>query len=365
VRTPGATVEALGARAYRLPADGVESDGTLRWEDTTIVVVHARAGDHAGVGYTYADAAAAGLVEGVLAGAVVGTDAMAPAAAAVAMDRAVRNDGRAGLAARAISAVDVALWDLKARRLGVSLADLLGRVRDAVPAYGSGGFTSLAGDALRRQLGGWAREGLPAVKMKVGRDPAEDVGRMRDAREAVGADVALFIDANGALDRPEALAMAGAAAELGVTWFEEPVSSDDLEGLRMVRERAPAGMAVAAGEYGDTPRYFRRMAAAGAVDCLQADATRCGGVTGFMAADAVCDAFGLPLSAHTAPTVHAHLGVAGRRVRHVEWFHDHVAIEQLLFEGAPTPRDGALAPDPARPGLGIALRDTETARWAA
>jgi len=281
------------------------------------------------------------------------------------MDRAVRNVGRPGVAARAISAVDVALWDLKARLLDLSLADLLGRVRDAVPAYGSGGFTSLAGGPLREQLGGWASDGFGAVKMKVGRRPDEDPGRMADAREAIGPDVALFIDANGALDPPGALALAEAAAAAGVTWFEEPVSSDDLEGLRLVRERAPAGMAVAAGEYGDAPRYFRRMAAAGAVDCMQADATRCGGVTGFMAADAVCDAFGLPLSAHTAPALHAHLGVAARRVRHVEWFHDHVLVEHRLFDGAPRPVAGALVPDPGRPGLGIALRDADARRCAA
>jgi L-alanine-DL-glutamate epimerase-like enolase superfamily enzyme len=290
---------------------------------------------------------------------------MAPPRAAAAMAAAVRNVGRPGVASCALSAVDVALWDLTARLLGLALADLLGRARDGVPGYGSGGFTSQSPEQLREQLGGWAAAGFGAVKMKVGRDPAHDPARIRAAREAIGDAVGLFIDANGACDRPGALDLAEAAAAEGVTWFEEPVSSDDLEGLRLVRDRAPAGMAVAAGEYGDTPWYFRRMAQAGAVDCLQADATRCGGVGGFMAVDALCRGFGLPLSAHTAPTLHAHLGTAAERVRHVEWFHDHVEVERRLFDGVPEPRDGVLVPDAGRPGLGVELRRADDLRCAA
>jgi L-alanine-DL-glutamate epimerase-like enolase superfamily enzyme len=329
------------------------------------VVVRVRGGGDLGLGYTYCDAAAARLVGDVLADVVRGTDVMAPPRAAAAMDAAVRNVGRPGLASCAISAVDVALWDLKARLLGLALADLLGRAREGVPGYGSGGFTSLSLEELEHQLGGWAAEGFGAVKMKVGREPDRDPVRIRAARDAIGDDVGLFIDANGACDAPGALALAETAAAAGVTWFEEPVSSDDLEGLRLVRERAPAGMAVAAGEYGSTPWYFRRMAVAGAVDCMQADATRCGGVSGFMAVDALCDAFTLPLSAHTAPTVHAHLGVAAGRVRHVEWFHDHVAVERRLFDGVPEPRSGVLTPDPDRPGLGVELRGADDLRCAA
>ncbi|HET6690446.1 MAG TPA: enolase C-terminal domain-like protein [Miltoncostaeaceae bacterium] len=362
---PDATVEAVTAEAYRVPADAPESDGTLTWDATTIVVVRARGGGATGLGYTYCAAAAARLVEDVLADVVRGTDVMAPPRAAAAMGAAVRNVGRPGLASCAISAVDVALWDLKARLLGLALADLLGRARHGVPGYGSGGFTSLSLEELERQLGGWAAEGFAAVKMKVGRDPGRDPVRIRAARAAIGDDVALFIDANGACDPPGALALAEAAGAAGVTWFEEPVSSDDLEGMRLVRERAPAGMAVAAGEYGYTPWYFRRMAAAGAVDCMQADATRCGGVSGFMAVDALCDAFTLPLSAHTAPTVHAHLGVAAGRMRHIEWFHDHVEVERRLFDGVPEPVDGVLVPDPDRPGLGVELRLADDLRCAA
>jgi L-alanine-DL-glutamate epimerase-like enolase superfamily enzyme len=357
-----ARLDAVEARAATIPTDAPESDGTLEWDRTTIVVVTAASGAERGVGWTYADAATARLVRDTIAPRLAGLDALDVEGAWVVASRAVRNLGRSGVAAMALSAVDAALWDLKARVLGVSLARLLGRARDAVPAYGSGGFTSYPPARLAEQLGGWADAGFRSVKMKIGRDPAADVPRVRAAREAVGPAVALFVDANGAYDRKQALAQAGPLAELGVAWFEEPVSSDDLDGLKLVRDRAPPGMDVAAGEYGYTPWYFRRMLDAGAVDVLQADATRCGGPTGFLRVAALCDAYQVPLSAHCAPQLHAHLCCAASRARHVEWFHDHARIERMLFEGALQPEGGLLRPDPSRPGLGVEPRwaDLET-----
>jgi L-alanine-DL-glutamate epimerase-like enolase superfamily enzyme len=264
----------------------------------------------------------------------------------------------------AIAAVDVALWDLKAKVLGVPLVTLLGAVRDGVPVYGSGGFTSYSVAELKEQLGGWAGEGMKWVKMKIGRHPAEDVKRVRAAREAIGPDVGLFVDANGAYTRKQALAQAGRFAESGVAWFEEPVSSDDLRGLRLIRDRAPAGMDIAAGEYGYDLPYFRRMLQAGAVDVLQADATRCAGITGFLRVEALCEAFGLPLSAHTAPSLHAHLCCALGRAWNVEYFYDHARIEHMLFDGAATPVGGELRPDRTRPGLGFEFKHPEAARYA-
>jgi L-alanine-DL-glutamate epimerase-like enolase superfamily enzyme len=358
-------VERVGARALTIPTEEPESDGTLEWDATTIVVVEATGGGRTGLGYTYSAPAAAEVVRGTLAGIVEGRDALAVPAAWEAMVRAVRNVGRPGIASCAIAAVDAALWDLKARLLDLPLFDLLGAARDEVPVYGSGGFTSMPVGRLQEQLAGWVAEGIGAVKMKVGREPERDGERVRAAREAIGPAAGLFVDANGAYDRAGALAHAEELAAQGVSWFEEPVSSDDLEGLRLLRDRAPAGMAVAAGEYGYTPGYFRRMLAAGAVHCLQADATRCEGITGFMRVAALCEADGLPLSCHTAPALHAHLGCAAAPVRHVEWFHDHVRVERLVFDGAPLPTDGALRPDRSRPGMGLELRSADALGWAA
>jgi L-alanine-DL-glutamate epimerase-like enolase superfamily enzyme len=274
-----------------------------------------------------------------------------------AMVAAVRNVGWRGVCASAIAAADVALWDLKTRILDIPLVHLFGAMRDGVPIYGSGGFTSYSDAQLTEQLGRWAHDdGCAWVKMKIGTDPARDPHRMRVAREAIGDATALMIDANGALDRKQALATAECAAKLGVVWFEEPVSSDDLEGLRLLRDRAPAGMEIAAGEYGYENFYFRRMLNAHAVDVIQADATRCCGYTGFLAAAALADAEPIPLSAHTAPALHLPVCCAAPRLRHIEWFHDHARIESMFFEGAPKPEKGMIRPDLSRPGHGLQLK---------
>jgi L-alanine-DL-glutamate epimerase-like enolase superfamily enzyme len=300
--------------------------------------------------------AAAELIAARLIAVVQGRDALAVPAAWDAMVRAIRNQGRPGICAMAISAVDTALWDLKARLLGVPLVTLLGAVRDAAPVYGSGGFTSYSIAQLQDQLRGWVETGIPRVKMKIGTDPAADLERVRAARAAIGPQAELFVDANGAYSRKQALAFAEAFADLHVTWFEEPVYHHDFAGLRLLRDRGPAGMDIAAGEYGYDLEYFRRMIDAGAVDVLQADATRCAGITGLLGAAALCEAHFLPLSTHCAPALHAQPGCALRPFRHLEYFHDHARIEQLLFDGALAPVAGALRPDLSRPGLGLEFK---------
>jgi L-alanine-DL-glutamate epimerase-like enolase superfamily enzyme len=360
---PAATIERVEARAYRIPTDGPESDGTYDWDATTLVGCWVEGGGRRGFGYTYADAAAADVARGLLAGAIRGIDALDPPAASAAMARAVRNVGRPGVAGMALSALDAAAWDLKGKLLGLSLATLLGRVRHAIPVYGSGGFCTYGPERVAEQLGGWVAAGMAAVKMKVGRDARADAARVRAAREAIGG-AGLFVDANGAWARKQALAEAERLAGEGVAWLEEPVSSDDLAGLHLIRERAPAGMDVAAGEYGHDRLYFRRMLEAGAVDVLQADATRCGGVTGFLAAAQLAAAFQTPLSSHCAPSLHVALLCAAPTAVHAEWFHDHVRIEALLLDGAARASGGTISPDPSRPGLGLELRREDAERWA-
>jgi L-alanine-DL-glutamate epimerase-like enolase superfamily enzyme len=359
-----AKIEKLEVAAYTIPTDYPEADGTYAWKATTLVAVHARAGGRTGFGYSYADTATATLIRDLLASVAVGRDALDVPGAWVALVEAIRNLGRPGVSSMAIAAVDTALWDLKAKLLDLPLCLLLGRVRDEVPIYGSGGFTSYPIERLQEQLGGWARQGIPRVKMKIGTHPEDDVARVRAAREAIGPQTQLYVDANGAYTRTQALAQAARFAELGVVWFEEPVSSDDLEGLRFIRDRAPAGMAIAAGEYGYDQWYFRRMLDAGAVDTLQADATRCAGFSGFLRAATLADAHGIQLSAHCAPMLHLHVCTTIQHLSPIEYFHDHVRIARMLFDGAPEPVGGALRPDLSRPGIGLELKQTDAARYA-
>ena len=361
----GVPVSKIEVSNYTIPTDRAESDGTAEWDQTTIVVVEISAGDERGLGYTYASEAVATLIRKTLAEVVHGADALAPTAAYQAMWRHIRNLGRPGICSMAISAVDCALWDLKSRLLNVPLVTLLGQVRPAAQIYGSGGFTSYTDEQLTKQLSGWTGQGIQNVKMKIGRDAAEDIKRVRVARRAIGDRPGLFVDANGAYSRKQALFQAEAFADSGVIWFEEPVSSDDLSGLHLIRDRAPAGMDIAAGEYGYDIFYFRRMLEAGSVDIQQADMTRCGGVTGFMQVAALCEAHNLALSSHTAPALHAHLACAATPLRNVEYFHDHVRIERMLLDGLPQVVKGELRPDLSRLGLGLELKRADARKFAA
>jgi L-alanine-DL-glutamate epimerase-like enolase superfamily enzyme len=359
-----AAIESIHVSTYRIPTDAPEADGTYAWNSTTLVVVQIRAGDETGLGYTYADLATAILIERKLAKVVEGADGTDIPGCWTRMVQAIRNLGRPGIASMAISAVDFALWDLKARLLQVSLAALLGCARHSAPVYGSGGFTSYSLPQLQTQLADWVAAGIGQVKMKIGSNPEQDVTRVRSAREAIGDQTRLMVDANGAYQPKFAIQQAAAFADLGVCWFEEPVSSDNLAGLRFVREHCPPAIEVAAGEYGYDNGYFRRMLEAGAVDVLQADGTRCGGITGFLQAGAIADAFQVDLSSHCAPAIHLAACCAVPRLRHMEFFHDHVRIERMLFEGFPEMQAGRLVPDCGRPGHGLALRTQAAERFS-
>ncbi|HEY4358902.1 MAG TPA: enolase C-terminal domain-like protein [Acidobacteriaceae bacterium] len=361
-----ATIRSGIARAYTIPTESPEADGTIAWDSTTLVVVEIRTGTETGIGYTYAHPTAAIVARELVEKHCLNQSAFDINALFTAMRTSQRNYGTEGIGATALSAVDIALWDLKAKLLGQSLAGLLGPIRTTVPVYGSGGFTTYGDAQLQEQLRGWIAQGIPRVKMKIGSHPEQDLRRIAVARKAIGDGAELFIDANGAYSRKQALYFSELAhAEHNVTWFEEPVSSDDLPGLHLLRNRAPAGMDIAAGEYGWSAMYLRKMIEAEAVDVMQADATRCGGITGFMDAASIADAHPIPLSAHCGPTIHMHLGCAARPLRHVEYFFDHVRIESMLFDGFRAAQsDGCMHPDFTRPGLGIEFKQKDAEKFA-
>lgn len=358
-----ATITGSKLRVFTIPTDAPEADGTYAWDSTSMVLAQIEAGGKTGLGYTYADASTGKLAQTLLGKVVEGRDAFSHGAIVQAMRHFVRNLGETGIAMMAIAAIDNALWDLRARLLDVTLANLLGRVRDGIPVYGSGGFTSYSDAQLQKQFGGWAEQGFRMVKMKVGTEPERDPDRVRAARETIGDSTELFVDANGAYTVTQALRLAHRFAECGVRWFEEPVSSNNLVGLDQVRARAPIGMDIAAGEYGYTAWYFKRMLDAKAVTVLQADATRCGGITGFLDVASLCWAHNVLLSSHCGPSMHLHVCCAVPCAIHMEFFHDHARIERMFFDGFCEPQHGDMKPDLSRPGMGLELKEKESARY--
>jgi L-alanine-DL-glutamate epimerase-like enolase superfamily enzyme len=350
-------VTEVEAAAYTVPTDGPEADGTLSWDATTIVVVtvRTRAGV-VGVGHTYGHECLTSLISGLLAPRVVGIDVRETVTAWEAMRSAIRNLGRPGLCSMAIAAVDMALWDAKARGLGLPLHRLLGGSRAEVPVYGSGGFTTYSRDALVSQLAGWVEQGIPRVKMKIGISPEDDVARAVAVRKAIGDDAELFVDANGAYDQVTARRLGlRLLEEAGVSWFEEPVSSDDLRGLVELAHTLP--LDVAAGEYGYHLEYFLAMGPC--VDVLQADVTRCAGITEWLR---VASATRRPFSAHCAPAAHVHAATVPQNFRHIEYFHDHVRIEHMLFDGVLEPVQGHLVPAETE-GNGLVFKEADAARF--
>ena len=359
-------IAAVEVSAYTIPTELPEADGTLAWDKTTVVVVdvETRAGVR-GLGFAYGHTAMVDVIKQTLTPAVVGHDVRDTGAVWSAMVRAIRNLGRPGIASMAISAVDLAVWDAKARLFDVSLHRLLGGVRSSVPVYGSGGFTTYTMHELLTQLAGWVSEGIPRVKMKIGTDWGaswrDDVTRIAAVRSAIGDDVELLVDANGGYDRVQARRLgAQFVSDFGVSWFEEPVSSDDLVGLHGLVETLP--LDVTAGEYGYDLDYFHSMLRAGAVDVVQADIGRCGGITEWLRVAALAAADHVPLSGHCGPAIHLHAATVPPNLRHLEYFHDHVRIENLMFDGIIQPRGGFLTPSDS-PGNGYSLKTADAEQY--
>jgi L-alanine-DL-glutamate epimerase-like enolase superfamily enzyme len=359
-------IEDVRLGVFDIPTRSAESDGTLEWRKTTLVVVELKAAGHTGLGYTYANAATGRVIHDHLLDVVRSHSCFEIELLWREMFGRLRNVGATGISAMAVSAVDTALWDLKAHHLGVSLVELLGGVRTELPVYGSGGFCSYTEPQFRHEFSRWFQLGIRRFKMKVGRDPANDPARAGLARTIIGATAELMVDANSAYTRKAAVSWGERfAREFGAVWFEQPLPPSDLDGLRELRQRVPATLEIADGEYGYDLDYFRRLLTAGAVDVVQADVTRCGGVTGFMKVATLCEAHALPLSSHCAAALHVHPGCATGPMRHAEFFADHERIERELFDGVGEPRDGVLRPDRSRPGHGLEFKWEDAAKYAA
>jgi D-galactarolactone cycloisomerase len=269
----------------------------------------------------------------------------------------VRGFGRKGLAFAAISSVDIALWDLKAKLFGVPLYRLLGPFTDRVPIYGSGGWTSYTEAELVREQTGYVERGIPRVKMKVakdfGRAEAEDVRRLAAVRKAVGDDVEIYVDANNGYYAKQAIGMARHLADYNVKWFEEPVLADDIAGLAAIARAID--IPVATGEHEYTRYGFRELIAQGGADIVQPDVGRVGGVTEWMKVAHLAHAFNLPVAPHAVQLVHLHLACCTPNLKVVECLGTVEETDRLWYTEFPEQRDGYWSPYPDRPGLGLEL----------
>jgi L-alanine-DL-glutamate epimerase-like enolase superfamily enzyme len=356
-------VTTLKVSAYKIPTETPEADGTIEWNSTTLILVEATAADKIGIGYTYANEATAIVIDKVLKKIVVESNALDIPSLNAKMIAAIRNDGQVGIAMMAVSAVDNALWDLKAKLFNVPLCNLLGKAKDSMLIYGSGGFTSYNKKQLQQQLIGWLDEGIQHVKIKIGTHAEKDVERVQQARDAIGDDIKLFVDANGAYTIKQAIKKSFQFKEYNISWFEEPVTSDNLEGLRFIREHVQPEVNIAAGEYGYNLPYFFHMLKANAVDILQADATRCGGITNFLKAASLAEAQQIPFSSHCAPALHLHVAISLNNFYIAEYFYDHARIENMLFDGVAKSKDGKLIPGLSRPGLGLEFKHADAVTY--
>jgi L-alanine-DL-glutamate epimerase-like enolase superfamily enzyme len=349
-------IKDLKVSAYKIPTATPEADGTIEWNSTTLVLVEINAANKTGIGYTYANEASAVVIDKILKKIIIDANALDIPSLNTKMIAAIRNDGQTGIAMMAVSAVDNALWDLKAKIFDVPLCNLLGTAKESMLIYGSGGFTSYNKKQLQQQLSGWVDEGIQYVKIKIGTEPGKDVERVKEARDAIGDNTKLFIDANGAYTVKQAIEKSFQFAAYNISWFEEPVTSDNLEGLRFIREHVQPEVNIAAGEYGYHLPYFYHMLKANAVDVLQADATRCGGITNFLKAASLAEAQQIPFSSHCAPALHLHAALSVNNFYIAEYFYDHARIESMLFDGVMQSKNGCIYPDVTRTGMGLEFK---------
>lgn len=350
-----AKIASLETGHYRIRLPTPLSDSTHgTMTHFELVTVRLRDSDGAeGVGYTYTvgvGGAAIRILIDALSEVLTGEDAGRIEALWQKMWWRLHYGGRGGLVSFAVSAVDIALWDLKAKRAGLPLWRLLGGFDPAVPCYAGGIDLEFSLDALLRQTDDNLSKGFRAIKMKVGRKRlSEDVERVRAMRSHLGPDFPLMADANMRWSVDEAIRAARALADTGLVWLEEPTIPDDVAGhARIVRE---GGLPIATGENFHTLHEFSAMISAGGVTYPEPDVTNCGGVTVFLKVAHLAEAHNLPVTSHGAHdlTVHLMAAVPNRTFMEVHGF----GLERYLAEPT-TIREGvAIAPD--RPGHGIAF----------
>jgi L-alanine-DL-glutamate epimerase-like enolase superfamily enzyme len=351
-----AKIAAVDAGFYRIPLPVTLSD-SMHGDMTHFELITARVRDAEGaegLGYTYTPShggvAPYALIERDLRPLLVGQDAELIEALWQQMWWRLHYAGRGGAASFAISAVDIALWDLAARRQNKPLWRLLGGFDPRVPCYAGGIDLQFPLDKLLRQADEFRAHGFRAIKMKVGRSRlSEDVERVRAMRNHLGADFPLMADANMRWNVDQAIGAARALAQFNLVWLEEPTIPDDVAGhARIVRE---GGMPIATGENFHTLYEFKHMIACAGVTYPEPDVSNCGGVTVFMKVAHLAEAFNLPLTSHGVHDLTVHLLAAAPNRSYLEAH--GFGLDRFMAQPIKIADGCAIAPE--RPGHGVEL----------
>ncbi len=365
-------IESVSSCAVSVPLDKVTSFATRTVSERHYLLVKVRGDDGAeGVGFCYVGSKAGALgtvaVRELLAPVLIGEDPYRVEGLWDGMYRESILHGRAGTVMRALSALDIAIWDRNARANGLSLSRFLGGyARDTVPAYASGGYylEGKTPEMLGREMADFAAQGFTAVKMKVGRlSPVEEEARIAAAREALEPDVLLMLDANNAWrDLPTALEYLRRYEPYDPYWIEEPFPVDDIDNHARLAENTP--VTVATGEIEAGRWRFLELLEKGAASILQADAAVCGGITEFRRIAATAASFGVPVCPHWFHDLHVHLAAALPNAPFVEYFPDDQVLNfRKLIDRQPELRGGDLVV-PTEPGLGFGFDESSVAETA-
>jgi len=313
--------------------------------------------DIEGLGMTYASPGVIDVIENSLKQELVGKDPLDIEQLWNSMYWKVRGYGRKGIAFCAISAIDIGLWDLKGKYVNLPLYKLLGAYTDSVPVYGSGGWTNFSERELIEEMTGYVADGIPRIKMKVGKDfglsEREDIERVAAVRKAVGDDVSIYIDANNGYYRKQAIYMAKEFEQFQIGWLEEPLIPDDIDGMADI-SRATS-IPIATGEHEYTKYGFRDLIGRGGVDIVQPDIGRVGGVTEWMKVAHLAHSFNLPVAPHALQLAHLHVACATPNLKVVEYMNVSLEGDELWYIDFPKQKNGYWSPYPDKPGLGLEL----------
>jgi L-alanine-DL-glutamate epimerase-like enolase superfamily enzyme len=347
------TIEDVRTEWLRVPISPPIADATHVLRLMDLILVEVRAGDFRGSSYMlsfdYGPAVLRGLVDQELKRHIVGMDADNIRAVYEANLRVTEYIGREGVAMWGTAAIDVALWDLLARRLGVPASLLFGANTKAVPVYGSGGWISYTDEQLADEVSSYVSRGFAGVKIKIGGDEDRDVERVRSVRQAIGPHRKLMVDANQGLTLEHALRLARKLEDCHLDWFEEPFPKDDLESYQRLSNATGIPLAAGEREFGVPP--FRRLVAERCISVVQPDLLRVGGVTGWRQVAGLADSHLLRIAPHFYREYDVHLAAAEPNLIAIESFD---WLDPLLEEPFEV-RDG-LAAVPDRPGFGVTFR---------